>query len=256
MYELRVLTSVLFLASCHAQPRPDGEAPRVVVLISASMEWKATSAHFDPTHPALNTSPWGEWFETRIHGSPVVLLHGGYGKVAAAGSTQWAIDRFHPDLLVNLGTCGGFEGFAQVGDVIAVDETIIYDIVELMGDASESIADYSTKLPMLWPEALRSKVRVAKMLSGDRDLDPAAIPALRARFQGIAGDWESGAIAYTAARNHTRTLILRAVTDVVHPHGDALYGQPGAFEAAAAREMERLFALLEDALPLLTRPEP
>ncbi len=242
---------LVVLASCHGALRPPAEPTPVVVLISASMEWKAVLARFTPAPPRLERSPYGALFETTLAGRSVLFLHGGYGKVAAAGSTQWAIDTFHPKLLVNLGTCGGFEGVAQVGDIIAVDETIIYDLVELMGDASETIADYSTTLPRVWPEALANKVRFAKMLSADRDLDPAAVPALKARFHGIAGDWESGAIAYTAAKNGTTVLILRSVSDVVHPQGDVLYGAPGGFEAAAAREMVRLVALLEQALPLL-----
>ena len=47
---------------------------------------------------------------------------------------QYVIDKYSPDLIVNLGTCGGFEGVVEQGEIILVDKTYVYDIVELMGD--------------------------------------------------------------------------------------------------------------------------
>ena len=43
----------------------------------------------------------------------------------------------------------------------------------------------------------------------------------------MALDWESGAIAWVAARNQTRCLILRGVTDLVGEAGDEAYDGTG-----------------------------
>ncbi|HXV97174.1 MAG TPA: hypothetical protein VEC93_02040, partial [Anaerolineae bacterium] len=59
--------------------------------------------------------------------------------------------------------------------------------------------------------------------SADRDLLPEDIPRLKAQFGAAAGDWESGAIAWVAARNETRCLILRGVTDLVGGSGGEAY---------------------------------
>jgi nucleoside phosphorylase len=48
--------------------------------------------------------------QTSNRRADLAFLHGGWGKVAAAGSTQYAIDRWAPARLINLGTCGGFKG--------------------------------------------------------------------------------------------------------------------------------------------------
>jgi adenosylhomocysteine nucleosidase len=237
---------LLAAAACASAP------PRnlVTVVVSANAEWKAVRTELAETP---QPSPYGEWLVHRLAGQDVLFFHGGYGKVAAAGSTQYVIDRFRPRLLVNLGTCGGFAGGVRVGDVLLVGETIIYDIVEQMGDADEAIADYSTRLePGLWPAALRARVRVERMVSGDRDLIPAELPRLEARFHAVAGDWESGAIAWVAHRNRTPLVILRGVTDLVGAGGDITYGNPGAFEVAARSVMHTLLALLAEALPQLT----
>jgi adenosylhomocysteine nucleosidase len=243
-------------SSAAAKAHDAGTDGRLVVIISASAEWKAVRAHLPGV--AIQSSPYGEWFETRFPAAstgnqsrqPTIFFHGGWGKVAAAGSTQYVIDRFRPLLLVNLGTCGGFEGDVAVGDVILVQETVIYDIVERMGDSSEAIADYTTRLDSdRWPARLRGRVRPARLLSADADLDPARLAELRARFGGIAGDWESGAIAWVASRNRTPLLVLRGVSDVVGASGDVTYGDFAAFERAAHRTMKSLLDLLGEALP-------
>lgn len=49
-----------------------------------------------------------------------MFFHGGWGKIAAVASAQYVIDRWSPELLVNLGTCGGFEGEITKGTIILV----------------------------------------------------------------------------------------------------------------------------------------
>src|SRR5262249_42462570 len=161
------------------------------------------------------------------------------------------IDHFRPRLLVNLGTCGGFDGGVRVGDVLLARDTVIYDIYEQMGDADEAIADYTTRLDEgLWP--LRDRVRVERMISGDRDLMVAELPRLRSRFHAVAGDWESGAIAWVARHNGTPAIILRGVSDLVSESaGDVTYDNLAAFQAAADKIMQQLLALFAEALPRL-----
>jgi adenosylhomocysteine nucleosidase len=198
-----------------------------VILISADAEWRSVrrilSVH------RLHSSPYGDWFSYRypdLYGlnTPVLFIHGGWGKVAAAGSAQYAISRWQPKLLVNLGTCGGFEGEIKRGEIILVQKTMIYDIYEQMGDPEEHIQHYATEIDNSWiikPYPL--EVIVSLLVSGDRDLICDEIPMLKTKYGAIAGDWESGAIAWVAAKNHTPSLILRGVTDMVSENGGEAY---------------------------------
>jgi adenosylhomocysteine nucleosidase len=110
--------------------------PTTIVLISANTEWRILRTFFPDG--ALHPSPLGAWFtlDLLINGQtePVIFFHGGWGKIAAAASTQYVIDRWSPELLVNLGTCGGFAGEIEKGTIILVERTIIYDIIEQMSD--------------------------------------------------------------------------------------------------------------------------
>jgi adenosylhomocysteine nucleosidase len=220
-------------------------------MISASAEWKAVADRY----PGATHTPYGDFVTGTLGGERVIFFHGGYGKVNAAGSTQYAIDRWHPQLVINLGTCGAFGHDLHVGDVVLAKTTTIYDIYEAMGDADESIADFRTQLDTSkWPAQLASRVRVEPLVSADRDLIPGEIAKLRAKYDAGAGDWESGAIAYVATKNHTRVVILRGVTDVLDETQSPTTGNLALWQAQTAKVMTTLFALAGDALPSLLRP--
>jgi adenosylhomocysteine nucleosidase len=218
--------------------------PRIVVLVSADTEWKVLL----PLVPGAEVAPSavGDWFVQETGSArrprPVVFLHGGWGKVAAASSTQYAIDRWKPELVVNLGTCGGFRGFIEKGQVVLVDKTVVYDIVEQMGDSAEAIAAYATDIDVVWAgQSLPSGVRRGPLVSADRDLLPADVEALQQKYAAAAGDWESGAIAWVAHRNRVPVIILRGVSDLVGAQGGEAYANQSVFEAGARLVMKRLF---------------
>jgi len=216
---------------------------QVVVLISADIEWNAIKAivgNVDNQH-----SPLGDWFYYPLKvwekEKKVIFFHGGWGKIAAAASTQYVIDRWSPALLINLGTCGGFEGEIERGTILLVVKTIVYDIVEQMGDYEEHIAHYTTYLDLSWlGNRYPIEVRKSLLVSGDRDLLIEDIPRLMFEYGAIAGDWESGAIAFVAANNHVRLLILRGVTDLVGSGGGEAYGNIEIFEKATRGIMIKL----------------
>jgi adenosylhomocysteine nucleosidase len=82
------------------------------------------------------------------------------------------------------------------------------------------------------------------LVSGDRDLVVEEIPRLQARYGAIAGDWESGAIAFVAARNQVRLLILRGVTDLVGASGGEAYGNIQIFAQATQSILKHLVTSL------------
>jgi len=222
---------------------------KVLILISADTEWQAIRSFYSTR--SVRQSPLGEWFihDIRLDGGeilPLVFFHGGWGKIAAAASTQYVIDRWSPALLINLGTCGGFEGEIERGEVVLVERTVVYDIIEQMGDHDEHIAHYATTLDVGW-SALDTPIPVRRglLVSADRDLVVTEIPELSRLYGARAGDWESGAIAFVASRNAVRLLILRGVTDLVGSGGGEAYGNLELF----AQKAEEVLAILVASLP-------
>lgn len=210
----------------------------ILVLISADAEWQAVKAILHPT--ALDTSPFGELFWQ----AKVIYFQGGWGKISAAASAQYALDRFRPSLLVNLGTCGGFAGKIERGAILLVTKTIVYDILEQMCDPHEAIAHYTTELDLSWLDAAAFlPARRSVLLSADRDILPSDIPWLSATYGAIAADWESGAIAWVAKRNGVRCLILRGVSDLVGAAGGEAYGNLALFHKNTFTIMQTLLDL-------------
>ena len=218
-------------------------APQYIVIVSANAEWRIVR-ELNPG-AVMERSPYGEFFTQRMAGVPVVILQGGWGKVDAAASAQYAIDRWHPRGVFNLGTCGGIGGQIGKHEIVLAERTVIYDIVEMMGDSSEAISDYTTAIDLGWlGPKLPTPVRRATLVSADRDLAPADIPKLRRLYGAVAADWESGAIARVAARNATRVVILRGVSDLVGPSTGEAYGKPEVFAQGTSVVMKKLFQAL------------
>lgn len=219
-------------------------AGRVLVVISANTEWQVVLRYY-PGCELQNAGP-NPWFEQMVGGKNVIFFHGGWGKISAAATTQFALDRWKPDLLINLGTCGGFAGGIQPGEIILVDETVVYDIYERMGNSQEALDFYSTQLDLsLISTSSLASIRRARLISADRDIDPEEVTALKQRYNAVAADWESGAIAWVAARNKTSCLILRGVSDLVDESGGEAYGQWDLF----VERTHAVMAALLDRLP-------
>jgi adenosylhomocysteine nucleosidase len=211
----------------------------VCILISAGAEWRALLEHY----PGAQTqpTPYGGCFIKQINDQKVCFLHGGWGKVAAASSTQYAIDRWSPKRVVNLGTCGGFSGQIERGSIILAQKTVIYDIIEQMTDFDQGIAHYSVGFDLSWvPDPPPQPVVRGTLLSADRDIRPQDIPNLIEKYGAAVADWESGAIAWTAHKNNIPCLILRGVSDLVDTHSGEAYNNYQFFEDQARTIMSEL----------------
>ena len=216
---------------------------KIAVLISAIAEWEGVKPLFPDSQ--IEVSPFGELFNLTLDTWNLTLYHSGWGKIASAATMQYVIDHESPDLIVNLGTCGGFEGLVTRGDVILVDRTFVYDIVELMGDLNIA-SYYASSLDLNWlPEPYPQPVRRGAIASADSDLPPVRIPFLKSNG-AIAADWESAAFAWVARKNNTRLLILRGVSDMVSEQGGEAYGDIEIFNQRAKEVMKQLFEQLPD----------
>jgi adenosylhomocysteine nucleosidase len=218
---------------------------RVIVLISANAEWQAVKEVLAPVE--TQSTILGETFSVTLGTWHVTLFHGGWGKISAAATTQYVIDHFKPDLLVNLGTCGGFEGRITGGTIILVTKTIVYDIIEQMSDPEEAVSYYSTTLDLSWlRQPYPHPVQPGLLVSADRDIVTSEIPGLVEKYAACAADWESGAIAWVAKKNGVRCLILRGVTDLVGESGGEAYENVEIFNENTKTVMRGLIAQLPD----------
>src|SRR5215471_19670910 len=118
-----------------------------------------------------------------------------------------------------------------------------------MGNADEALSAYTVDLDTrLVPATVRARVREDLLVSADQDIAPTDVASLKSRFHAVAADWESGAIAYVASRNHTPVIILKGVSDVVSTAGSETYGSIETFEASTRQIMASLLSMLPEIL--------
>jgi nucleoside phosphorylase len=224
---------------------------KTVIVISANAEWEGVRQLF-PNVP-VERYPYGENFRTAVAQLPVTFFRAGWGKTASAGALQYILDHHQPDLTISLGTCGGFAGVTQQGDLILVERTFIYDIVEMM--ETDDVTDYyASSLDLSWlagPEPY--PVRRGLLASADSDLPPDKIPLLKSKG-ALAADWESASLAWVAQKNNARLLILRAVSDVVSEDGGEVYGDYESYKTRTHAIMQDLVSQLPGWLGAIRLP--
>jgi len=212
-------------------------------MVSANAEWNGVKLLF-PNVP-MGQNPFGESCDLVLEGRLFHFIQSGWGKISSAAAMQYVIDHFAPDLIVNLGTCGGFDGVVNKMDLILVDETFVYDIVDLM-DGQENLKQYATHLDLSWLyKPYPYPVTRGILASADSDLPPEKIAFLRSKG-AIAADWESGALAWVAKQNNVRLLILRMVSDLVSEEGGEAYGDIATYREHAKKIMKILIDQLPD----------
>ncbi|MBE0687487.1 MAG: 5'-methylthioadenosine/S-adenosylhomocysteine nucleosidase [Anaerolineaceae bacterium] len=218
----------------------------IVIIFSSHAEWRAARKCRKVTF--VQETPFGECFALLEGGRTIIFLEGGWGKISAAASVQYAILHWSPDLVINLGTCGGLQGKVERGDVILAERTLVYDLIEQMGDQQAAYQHYTTELDLSWlpsEEHYPQPVQRGLLLSADRDILAEQVAWLQNNFGGVAADWESGAIAWVCSKNKIKCLILRGVSDLVSPDGGEAYGNIKVFHKAS----EKIIANLLEHLP-------
>lgn len=218
----------------------------IIILICANAEWKAILKFHK--NILLLQSPFGKYFilANQIVNKEIIFFQTGCGKINSSAASQYVIDNWNPEILVNLGTCGGFENEVIVGDIITVNETVIYDIIEELGTIDDTLESYRTKIDISWIESQHIPLhKTFIMVSADKDIDPDDIEELKRKYKAVAADWESGSIAYIAIKNNVKCLIQRGVSDIVGKDTTEIYGNYELFEERVENLINLLLRNLE-----------
>jgi len=211
----------------------------MVVLVCSDTEWRMAKKILTPSD--VSSSVFGELFEYKR----ILFFQTGWTKTAAAAGTQFVIDKYNPEQIINIGTCGGFAGHVEVGDILLVNKAVIYDLHERMGDPDEVLKKFTTNLDITHLSSeIKENVKNATIASADSDVDVVNVELLYKKFGAVAADWESGSIAYIATLNKQRLSILRGVTDVVSSANGEAYGNEDLFAERTEKAIRKLIDLV------------
>ena len=150
-----------------------------------------------------------------IENQNFVLIISGIGKVNAALATQFLIDNFPIDYIVNFGSVGGISGKAEICGYYAVDKCCQYDfdLSALDNVPVGYIQDYDTVY--FYPKTDKLKfLPVAALATSDRFTEKDADIKTVLGLNCTIFDMEGGAIAQVCAANGKDFYIFKGVTDV------------------------------------------
>ncbi|MBQ9246042.1 5'-methylthioadenosine/adenosylhomocysteine nucleosidase [bacterium] len=165
----------------------------------------------------------------QLHGNNIVLVKSGVGKVNAAMCTQYIIDKYNPDYIVNTGIAGGIASGLKVGDIVVGQELVQYDFdVSAIGYAKGYMCTgknpdkptvfYSdVNLIKEFEQAAKGKLNVhtGVIASGDTFVsDKNKKREIKETFNASAVEMEGCAIAQTAFTNGVPFIIVRAISDL------------------------------------------
>lgn len=160
--------------------------------------------------------------ELLVPGADPVLGVDRLGPVHAASALTRAIVRSRPDLVVNMGTCGGFEAHGgRIADLVIARDTMFHD-ARVALDGFDRLARAHTRLSpseaQLAALAARIDAHVGLASTGS-SLD--ATPQERALFvatRTLAKDMELAALAVVCREHAVPLAALKGVTDLVDHH--------------------------------------
>lgn len=168
------------------------------------------------------STPYGDWVKTEISDQECIFFFSGFTKTRSSGACQHAIDRWKPDRLFVLGTCGGVAEDLTPLDIILGSSTVQYDcIIRFGGSSPVFYEDFVEPLDNAWIDfdQLPFPVREGLIATADQDFGIEQKELLSGK-DILCADWESGAISHICRINGVPCTVLRGVTDMPRKEGD------------------------------------
>ena len=171
-------------------------------------------------------------FTGTINGKFIILAQSGIGKVNAALNTQYIIDTYKPNIIINTGVAGGISEDLDIGDVVIGTYLVQHDFdVTVVGYAKGYMCtgvekDKPTKYycdkelvksfqSCLEQNMSKQKIHLGIIASGDKFISGKEIKKeINEYFGAVAVEMEGCAIAQVATRNKIPFVVTRAISDL------------------------------------------
>ncbi|MED1204722.1 5'-methylthioadenosine/S-adenosylhomocysteine nucleosidase [Heyndrickxia acidicola] len=195
--------------------------------IIGAMEEEVALLRKNIVNPQVEVIAGYEFTTGKMNGKEVILLRSGIGKVNAAMSAAILLQQFHPDVIINTGSAGGFDPALNVGDVVISTEVIHHDV-----DATVFGYEYG-QVPQM-PPSFKANEKLVKLAeqcaksiegiqvvngliaTGDSFMsDPERVEFVRKQFAGVqAVEMEAVAIGQVAYQFKVPFVIIRSLSDI------------------------------------------
>ena len=197
-------------------------------------------------------------YHTNYCSTPLILSTSGVGKVSAAMTTQYLIDKFEPEIILFTGIAGALNSTYEIGNIIIAKTCIQYDI-----DASElgfspgtiPYTDYKTfssdhkLLDLAKKIKTNNTIHFGTILTGDQFISHKKrinYQHLFDYFKGDAIEMEGAALAHVCMHNNLPFLVIRTISDKADKTA------PKDFSAFLKIASRNNFVFIEELLKLIS----
>jgi adenosylhomocysteine nucleosidase len=208
------------------------------IAIIGAMEEEVTLLRENIKDKKQETIAGCEFTFGNMHGTEVILLRSGIGKVNAAMSTTILLEKFKPDYIINTGSAGGFNPLLNVGDAVISSEVRHHDVDVTAfgyeyGQVPQLPAAFTAdeKLVAIAESAAKeiNDIQVVKgaIATGDSFMnDPVRVDFIRTKFDNLqAVEMEAAAIAQVAHQFNVPFVIIRSLSDIAGKESDVSFDQ-------------------------------
>ena len=176
---------------------------------------------------------------TIFENDDLVLIECSIGKVAAGFATHYVITNFNPEVIINIGVAGAVNQSFNPGDVFFVKKVFQHDVY-VPGDNYQD--KFYARIEGEVPEI--SDVKSVVLATGDQFIDDITKVEELSKKADLV-DMEGYAVAYTAEKFNTKTILIKAVSD------KADFSAKESFEENLDKAMNNSVVLLKKVLDLI-----
>ncbi len=186
-----------------------------------------------------------EFFKGVLSGTDIILVRSPMGMVNNAVTTQVLIDRFGVQRIISIAPAGGLSGKIKIGDLVIAEQAWQHDFGTIKpygfiwgktpdGSGSQSIGYQQMDKELLEMakkaseslELTKNHIVEGVVASGDSFIsDDVKKEWINKKFDAIAVDMGSAAIAQASYANGIPCLILRMITDKAGINARADFGE-------------------------------
>ena len=160
-----------------------------------------------------------KYFKGILNGQEVAIIHSGIGKVYAAIVTVQAIEKFKPELIINVGCAGSLNKNIHVGDVVVADRVADWDVDVPEKAWERSI--YNDKISFACAGNFVKKaskikdIKIGNIVSADEFIyKNSQVKTIKKYFpDALCGEMEGSSIACTCYAYGINCAIVRSISD-------------------------------------------
>lgn len=153
-------------------------------------------------------------YEGTLYGESAAVVICGVGKVNAACGTQYAIDKFRPDAVINIGVAGGLNGEVEVGGVYGVSRAAQFDF-DLSQLNGTPVGTLDGETQPYTPLCTAGNYPLKAVGTADRFNDDATDYLLLTRgLKADIRDMECAAVAQVCAKRGVKAYAFKIISDL------------------------------------------